>query len=90
MSGCSCLRGMPRQSLGWEFSSCHEGPSASAAFRSEPPPSPIKAKAKKGTLVKLGVNRMTFPPSFGKSAAVLVKLGEQDRGSLKFELPGFE
>ena len=39
---------------------------------------PPKAKAK-GTLVKLGVNRMTFPPSFGKSAAVLVKLGDQDR-----------
>lgn len=38
------------------------------------------AKAK-GTLVKLGVNRMTFPPSFGKSAAVLVKLGEQERTS---------
>jgi len=38
------------------------------------------AKAK-GTLVKLGVNRMTFPPSFGKSAAVLVKLGDQERTS---------
>ena len=67
-----------RQTLGSEFSSegCHRFPFSSVASRSEfmPP----KAKAK-GTLVKLGVNRMTFPPSFGKSAAVLVKLGDQDR-----------